>query len=157
MSKEEAKAITRPVPVDTEFAGMKAKKIVKSDGQIVISVNNEPYFDKLGIDDAVRKEVKTKIDELGKVVLKEMNDISLKNKCADVEVRLGQGAFSMEYDLQSKYQRGGVNPATKKPYEPHFGRVTARLNMPFGKEFKGDACILAEIEQAHEKAWAKMK
>lgn len=157
MAEDKKSTITRPEEVEIEFAGMKAKKLVNSKGKIIIKVNNDPYFEQLGLDAAVRKEVQTKIDDLGKKVLKEMSDISLKNKCADVEASLGKGSFSMEYALRSKVQRGGINPATKEPNTPSYGQVTARLNIPFGKEFKGDEGILHEIELAHEKAWSKMK
>ena len=149
MAKE---SIKRPESEATTFCGMEAKKVVRSDGTITFAVNNQPFFDTLGIEKAVRDEVTTKVEALAAEVAKEMSNVSLKNKLAPVEVRLGQGSFSQEYKFQSKYQRGGVNPSTKEPYAPKYGRVEFRLNFPWGKSFKAEGGLIAEIEKAHEAA-----
>jgi hypothetical protein len=152
-----AQEIKRPESEAITFAEMPAKKTVRTDGSITVSVNNKDYFDKLGIDPAVRKEVTEKVDEMVAKTLKATSELSLKNDCANVEVRLGQGAFSMVHELKSKYQRGGLNPATKKPFEPKYGQVTSTFNMPYGKAIKVEGGLLEEIEKDHEKAHAKKK
>lgn len=149
--------IKRPESEAITFADMPAKKTVRSNGEITVTVNNKEYFEQLGIDPAVRKEVTEKVEAMVAKTLKATSDLSLKSNCANVEVRLGQGPFSMVHELQSKYQRGGVNPATKQPYAPKYGRVVSTFNMPYGKALKVEGGLLEEIEKDHEKAHAKKK
>lgn len=146
MAKEESK---KAEPTEVKLMGETAVKTILKDGSIVVTMKKGEYdslLEKRNITSEVRKVMEDGLRDIAKDAILEAKDICLKNGGANVELRLGTGSFSQRIGLTGHKTYNGRNPATgEEIHTEKYGVVDAELNLTWGKEFKGDEGLLAQV------------
>ena len=136
-------------PVETKLLGKPAMKTILKDGTVTVTMKKDQYTDVLeskGITKEVVKVMEDGLREVAKEAITAAKDLCLKNKGANVELRLGTGSFSQNIKLTGHKTFDGRNPSTGEPiHTDKYGVVDAELALAWGKEFKGEDGLLASV------------
>lgn len=159
MAKEEIK---RPTPEPIKFLGQEATKTVKTDGSVItIRMNKDAHLALLEKEGITKEVIETMGKGLQKVstdAVMAAKDLCKKNKGVQINVALGSGAFSQEFKFIGKKEFNGHNPATgEKLHRVDYGVVEGTLNLPFGKEWKGEDGLFAQVSKEMDDFFNKKK
>lgn len=145
----EKEAPKKPEATEIKVMGQPAMKTVLKDGTITVTMKKDQYCDileKKGITSEVRKVMEDGLRDVAKEAIISAKDLCLKNKGANVEMRLGTGSFSQNIKLTGHKEFNGRNPSSGEPiHTDHYGVVDAELALSWGKEFKGESGLLAQV------------
>lgn len=150
-------AITQPEAKVIKFMGTEAKQTVRPrDGRITVAVGTSEYRKMLedkGVTEAVIKTVGNACRDILKDAVKAASDISLKNKGAQVRVKLGSNDLAQDVVFTSKHEVNARNPTTGEAiHKVSYGDVDATLQFSYGAGLKDD---IAKIGEEHCAFWEK--
>lgn len=136
-------------PTEIKLMGQPAIKTILKDGTIVATMKKANYdaiLESKGITKEVTKAMESGLHSIAKDAILEAKDLCLKNDGANVELRLGTGSFSQNIKFTGRKVYNGRNPATgEEIHTVKHGVVDAELNLAWGKEFKGEEGLLAQV------------
>jgi hypothetical protein len=138
----EAKKIESPKPETIKFGPYEeASKIKKSDGSLLVTVKKgdvQARYAEKGFTAEVQKVAKEAMTAVGGEAIDAAVELSKKNGGADVKVKLGGGDFAQSLQFCGKKEVTITNPQThEQKKETRYGTVAAKIEFPWGKEWKG--------------------
>lgn len=142
--KEEKKA-----PITVKFLDAECKQETRTDGTISIKMGKDDYLKQLAADGApkeVLKATETALTNFAKRAIPAIAEVCKKNKGANVQFVAGSGAFSQDFKITGHKTQTCHNPQTKEQMViEKYGVIDAKLNMGWGKDFKGEGGLLQQV------------